>query len=204
MRVNIHKKLGWEKRFNVYKIVVPLIIMAAGGYFLNALINEGFFIGWEIYFAVGCYASIFVIIMAIDARIIRWMHYSIYIENNRLKIRDGFFSRVISIPLERIFYVNSSKLGDKLHYESLLITDKKINHKKIKPLVLDEISEKGEDSKGFTDLKEVYPDKTFYYYRVCHQGYKFAYYFYMLYKNCERCKFSDSSMEIVKMYSQSK
>lgn len=200
--MKIYKKMRNEKTLNIHKIIIPLIIMAVVGYFLNALIKENFFIGWEIYFALGCYILILAFLLVMDAKILMEMHYRIYIEDNKLKIRDGLLSRVIPIPLDRIYYISSSRKGEGLFYDSLFITDKKINHSKIRLLMEEELKYDSLHLMAARELKERYPDKVFYYYRVCHRSYKFAYYFYMLYKSCERCRFSDTSMEIVKRYTQ--
>jgi tRNA G37 N-methylase Trm5 len=53
---------------------------------------------------------------------------------------------------------------------------------------------------GIEELKFMYPGKKFYYYRVFHDEYKFYYYFYMIFRYCEKCKLSDTSMELVKKY----
>lgn len=200
--MKIYKKIKNEKTINIYKIIVPLVIMAGMGYFLNALINENFFIGWEVYFALGCYILLLAFLLVMDAKILMEMHYSIYIEDSRLKIRDGLFSRVISIPLDRIYYISSSKQGRGITYDSIFITDKKVNHSKIRLLKEEDLKHAYHHLEAARELKDRYHDKTFYYYRVCHRSYKFVYYFYMLYKSCERCRFSDTSMEIVKRYIQ--
>lgn len=197
--MNIHNKLEREKRHNILKIVFTTIIASAAGYFLYLLISGSFFVGWEIYFAVICYCAILIGLCIADLGIFRWMYYSIYLKDSVVKIRDGFFDRVISIPADRIYYISSRRRGN-LDYDSILITDKKINHKKIKRLSEEEFINEDERIEIIKELSEIYPGKTFYYYRVRHHGYKFFYYFYMLYRNCEKCKFSDTSMELVKGY----
>lgn len=200
--MNIYKKLQNEKKYAIHKIIIPLIIMAGVGYLLYGLVYGGFFIGWEVYFALTCYGLILVMLLILDMNILTRIYYNIYIEDNKLRIRDGFFSRIITIPLERLYYVSSVRIGDNGHYDSIFVTDKKINHSKIKLLSPDQLT--NEHLRVFEELKSRYPEKAFYYYRVKHQEYKFLYYFYMLYKSCDRCKFSDTSMELVKRYDHGK
>lgn len=202
--MDIHKKMGRERKKGLLTIFAPLGIMVFIGYFVYTLIAEGFFIGWEKYFAGLCYLSILASLLAVDFKIIRWLHYNIYIQDNKLKIRDGFFNRVISIPLERIYYISSTKPLGNFDYDSLLITDKKIGHKKIKRLTDDEFSNLKEHMEVIRELKDSYPDSTFYYYRVHHHSFKFQYFFYLMYKNCEACKFSITSMDLVRRFVEQK
>lgn len=202
--MNVHKKLQKEKRRSLLKIFLPLILMIFGGYFLYVLILEGFFVGWEVYFALSCYFLIFAVLVIIDIQTLRWMYYRIYIEDGKVKIRDGIFSRPISLPTDRLFYISSSKISGGLNCDTIFITDKRLKHKKVKPLTEEVLKDCEEHRKALMELKNIYPEKNFYYYRVTHGGYKFMYYFYMLYRTCERCKFSDTSMEIVKRYAEGK
>lgn len=196
--MNIYKKLERERKVNLVKIYIPAVIMVVAGYFLYALIIKKFFLGWEAYFAIGCYAIILVTLVILEAKIVRWIYYCIYLEDNRVKIRDGIFSRTISIPMDRLYYVSTYKVNE--GYDSILITDKKINHKKVSPLSKQKFKNLNIHMKEIIELEERCPDKAFYYYRVFHKGYKFYYYLYMLYKCCENCRFSDVSMELVREY----
>jgi len=202
--MGVYKKLENENKHNLQKVFIPLFIMILIGYFLYILIIEGFFRGWEIYFAAGCYMLILLVLICMDAQIIRWVYYDICIKDGKLKIKDSFFSRAINIPLERLYYVNSIKLDKYISYDSILITDKKINHRKVKPVTSDDLRDSEEHIRAIRELRERYPHKSFYFYRVRHNKYKFLYYFYMIYKSCERCKFSDASMELVKKYVEGK
>jgi hypothetical protein len=194
--MNIYKVLEKERKHNLGKIYLPFAIMAGAGYFLYALIAENFFVGWEMYFAIGCYILIVITLLVIDSKILWMMHYDIYIMDEKLRIKDGFFSRVISIPLERLYYVSTVKYGR--GYDSIFVTDKKITHSKVKMLSENEFKGTEGHLGVISELKDRYPCKTFYYYRVYHHGYKFLYFFYMVYKACDRCKFSNTSMELVK------
>lgn len=198
--MDIYRRLEKEKNMNIRKMLLPLIIMAAVGYFLHALIAGNFFIGWEVYFAIFCYLLILGLLIILDTRIMWWINYAIYLDDDKVKIRDGFFTRIISIPEERLYYVSTNKLKDGRGYDSIFITDKRIKHSKIKCLSEEDFKNYDEHLNVIKEIEERYPDKKFYYYRVIHQGYKFFYYFYMLYRNCERCKFSTTSMELVKNY----
>lgn len=196
--MEVQRKLKRERNIYKLKIVLSFIFAVSLGYFVYKLILSGFFISWEIYFAAGCYVLILIFLFAVIFGVIRWMHYNIFIEDGRLKIRDGFFSKAVSIPIERIYYINSIRLKGNKDYDSLFITDKKTGHKKVRKLSEDEFSGKNEHLQAVQELKYLYPDRTFYYYRVQHHGFKFSYFFFMIYKNCERCKFSDTSMDLVK------
>ena len=200
--MNVYKKLGSEDRRNIRKIYIPIIIAAIVGYLLYLLIDASFFVGWEIYFIMGCYGAILLTLFIIDLKIIYLLHYDIYIENNKLNIKDGFLYRTILIPIDRLYYISSVKAKKGLAYDSIFITDKRINHKKIKPLKEKDFSGKNEAEhlKAIEELKFMYPGKKFYYYRVFHDEYKFYYYFYMIFRYCEKCKLSDTSMELVKKY----
>lgn len=202
--MDLNKRVEREKRKCLYKIFIPMTIMAFAGYFLYTLIAGNFFVGWEIYFAEGCYVSILMVLLVADVGIVQWMHYDIHIEDRKLKIRDGFFIRVITIPLERIYYVSSIRSRGSIDYDSLFITDKKIKHKKIRQLTEEDFKNSKEHFDVIQELKDTYPEHIFYYYRVQHHGYKFLYFFHLLYKNCESCKFSDTSMELVKRYVEQK
>jgi Predicted membrane protein len=196
--MDIYRRLEKEKKYNIRRLFIPIVIMSAAGYFVYALIDEGFFVGWEVYFAVACYIMIFTFVFAIDMKVMWWINYRIHITDGKVKIRDGFFSRVISIPLERLYYISSVRIGNEDEYDSIFITDKKINHSKIKLLTESEFKDESEHLSIVRELEDRYPEKSFYYYRVCHNGYKFLYYFYMLYRSCDRCRFSSTSMELVK------
>lgn len=203
--VDISRRLEKERKVNIRRILLPLIIMAGAGYFLYVLIDSNFFVGWEIGFAAACYLAILCSLFLMDTRIMWWLNYTIYMDDNKVKIRDGFFSRVITIPAERLYYINTKKLDDGRgnagrEYDSIFITDKKIHHNKIRCLSEEEFKDSAEHLNVVKGLEARYPDKKFYYYRVIHNGYKFYYYFYMLYRNCERCRFSSTSMELVKNY----
>jgi hypothetical protein len=198
------KKLDREKNAGILKILISIVFSVLSGYIVYALIGSGFFLDWEIYFAIACYVLIVINLLIIDIGIIRWIHYTVYIEDGKLKIRDGFFSRIIPIPIERVYYLSSVKLVKGIDYDTLLIVDKKIGHKKIKRLSLDELYDKKEHMEAITWLEEMYPEKTFYYYRVYHHGYKFSYFFYLVYRNCEKCRLSDVSISLVKDYAESK
>lgn len=200
--MNAYKKLESEDRRNKRKIYIPLIIAGIVGYLLYLLINAGFFIGWEIYFIIVCYGMILLTLFVIDVKIIYFLHYDIYIENNKLNIKDGFIYRTILIPIDRLYYISSVEVKKNLAYDSIFITDKRINHKKVKPLREKDFSNEDEIEhlKAIEELKFMYPDKKFYYYRVLHSEYKFFYYFYMIFRYCEKCRFSDTSMELVKKY----
>lgn len=199
--MDIYKKLEREKIYGLWKVIAPFIIFAAAGYFLHALIIGGFFIGWEKYFAFGCYTSIFFVLLIADISILNWLYYDIIFEDDKIRIKDSFFTRAIVIPLDRIYYISSIKLGS-VDYDSIIIIDKKIHHKKIKRLSEDDFIDHKEHIKAVRIIKDLYPDKTFYYYRIRHHGYKFFYYFYFLYKSCDRCKFSNTSMELVKIFAE--
>jgi hypothetical protein len=199
--MNIQKKLRRERKSNLSKILIPLMVMFGAAYFLYSLAIENFFIKWELYFIIGCYSLIFLTLIIIDLKIIYWINYSIFTEDDKLKIKDGFLSRIIIIPIDRLYYISSSKAYDQ-RYDSIFITDKKVNHKKIKLLNEDEFKNTKEHAVVIKELCARYPDKTFYYYRVVHHGYKFLYYMFMLYKSCERCKFSNTSMDLVRKYAE--
>lgn len=199
--MDIYRKLEREKRNCVWKVFIPLTIYGFTGYFLYLLIVGGFFVKWEAYFAVACYSAILPVLIIVDVGIIKWMHYDICFEDGRIKIRDGFLMRKISIPAERIYYVSSRRVG-KTDCDSLIITDKKIHHKKISKLSAMDFKDQPEHFDAIKELEYLYPGKVFYYYRVHHHGYKFYYFFYLLYKNCERCRFSDTGMELVKGFLQ--
>ena len=199
--MNIEKKLRRERKRNFRKIVIPLIIMSVVGYFLYCLVAESFFVEWELYFILVCYSLIFLGILIIDFKVLYWINYSIFTEDNKLIIKEGFLSRVISIPFDRFYYISSEKSDDK-SYDSIFITDKKINHKKIKILDKNEFINTKEHALVIKELVERYPDKVFYYYRIYHHEYRFLYYLFILYRNCERCKFSNTSMELVKIYAE--
>jgi len=77
---------------------------------------------------------ILLVLICIDAEIMRWIYYDIYIKDGKLKIKDGLFSRAIAIPLERLYDVNRLKLDKYISYDSILITDKKVTHLKVKPV----------------------------------------------------------------------
>lgn len=202
--MRVHKKLENENKYSLQKILIPLFIMALVGYFLYILIAGGFFKGWEVYFAAGCYTLILIVLICIDAEIMRWIYYDIYIKDGKLKIKDGFFTRAIAIPLERIYYVNSIKLDKYISYDSIIVTDKKVSHRKIRPVESEGLNDSDGHLKVINELRERYHDKKFYFYRVHHNRYKFLYYFYMIYKSCEKCRFSDVSMELVKKYAEGK
>jgi len=177
--MNIFRMIEKERKNDLRKIFIPLVLMAAFGYFLRALIIDGFFKGWEVYFAVICFASILFALLIIDAGIIGRIYYNIYVEEGRVKIRDGLFSRPVSIPLDRLYYISSVKLNGKLCYESILFTDKKVNHRKVKFINMEEFIEPCEHREAILELMDNYPERTFYYYRVIHKGYKFLDYLYM-------------------------
>lgn len=199
-----YKKLEREKNSSIFKILISVVFSILSGYFIYVLNGKGFFEGWEIYFAIACYILIIVVIIIIDIGTVHWICYNIFIDDGKLKIRDGFFSRIISIPLERIYYISSAPVGKGSDYETLLIIDKKIGHKKVKRLTLDEMPDKKEHTAAINWLEEMYPGRLFYYYRVCHHGYKFSYFFYLVYKNCDRCRLSDTSMSLVKDFVEKK
>ncbi|KPU44612.1 hypothetical protein OXPF_16950 [Oxobacter pfennigii] len=198
--MNVHKRIEKENSWSLRKILISLFLMGGAGFFLSVLIREGFFMGWELYFALACYFVILTALLIIDIGIIRKIYYKMEIDKGKLKIRDGVISRAIYIPLDRVYYIESMKLDDEIHYESIIVIDKKVNHKKIKAFNEDVMLRYKNLFDFYMDLKERYPQKSFYYYKVNHNRYKFIYYMYMLYKNCERCKFSDTSMDIVKRY----
>lgn len=195
--MSIYNKLEKEKRSNLWKIFFPIAIFAAAGYFLYLLAEEGFFVGWEVFFSAACYTALFAMMLIFEFNVIKYMHYRIYFDKNIVKIKDSFFSRVISIPAERVYCIDSIK-KDKLNYDTILITDKKINHNKIRKLTADDFAGEDDRISIINELGEIFPDKVFYYYQVQHKGYKFFYYFYILYKRCEKCKFTGASMELVK------
>lgn len=197
--MDIYSKLEREKRRNWWKVLVPLIIYSLVGYFLYLLIVGNFFVKWEAVFAVVCYAVILLLLIVADAGIFKWMHYDIYFKDGKINIKDGFWIRKLSIPADRIYYISSRNMGNS-DYDSLIITDKKMHHKKVKKLSAIDFKDQKEHLDAIADLKYLYPEKTFYYYRVYHHGYKFCYFFYMLYKSCEKCRFSDTSMELVKSF----
>ncbi|HBM79776.1 MAG: hypothetical protein QME45_02835 [Clostridiales bacterium] len=196
--MNIYKKLDRERIANIFKIYFTMGIMLISGIFLYALIQKGFFIGWESYFAVACFAAILLILLIFDADIVRWLHYDIIFKDDRIKIRDSMFERAISVPINRIYYVSTQKAAKKSEYDSIIIFDKRVNHKKVRRLDKSDFRGESVHLNVINELKNDYPEKVFYYYRVYHHGYKFLYFFYLLYRNCERCKFTDSSMELIK------
>jgi hypothetical protein len=202
--MNIYKKIEREKNINLLRVFLPLVIVFTVGYFLYEFIHAGLLVGWEVYFAMFCYISILITLIIVDLGIVRWIVYDIDIRDGKLRIKDSLFTRAIYIPLDRIYYISSMGTENDIGYDSIFITDKKITHSKIKPLAAGEFQTGHGHYSVINELKELYPDKKFYYYRVYHHGYKFLYYFYMIYKNCERCKFSDISMELVKSFVQQK
>jgi hypothetical protein len=202
--MDIYKKLEREKNSGILKVLISVIFAALSGYFVYTLTDSGFFIGWENYFAVGCYILILLVLTAVIIGIIRWIGYQMYIDDGKLRIRYSRFSREISIPLERIYYIDSTRSSRATDYDTIFITDKKTGHKKVRKLNEDELRDNKEHLKAVMYLKEMYPDRTFYYYRLYHHGYKFSYFLYMIYKNCEKCKLSDISMGLVKEFVETK
>jgi hypothetical protein len=193
-----------ERRHGIMMIFIPLLVMSGAGYFLYALAVKNFFVRWELCFAVGCYSLILLLLLIMDFETLYWMHFKIYLEDTKLKIRDGFFSRPVAIPLDRLYYISSERINGRSAYDSIFITDKKIHHRKIKPLGEEEFSNSSSHLEVVREMRSRYPDEVFYYYRLIHRGYKFMYYFYYMYKVCERCKFSDTSMELVKYCAEAK
>lgn len=202
--MNINSKIERETRAWLWKFLSPGIIITIIGYLLYLLAIEGFFIGWELYFMIGCYFSILVVLAEMGINTLHWIYYRIYINDGKLEIRDGFFSKTITIPLDRVFYISSVKLERKNYYESILITDKRIYHKRAKALEGQSYNGISKHLSEVEGMLRLYSEKRFYYYRVVHSRYIFYYYFYLIYRNCENCRFSDVSMSMVKRFVESK
>ena len=195
--MDIRRNIEREKEHRIAQILFPFVLILCTGYILYLLILGDLFVGWEIYFVLCCYAMIFISLTIIDAKIIWTIRYRICISGDRLRITDGFLTRTLVIPIDRLYYISTDKASSG-GYCTVFIIDKRINHSSIRPLS----EERFKNFKGhlsiIRELEDRYLGKKFYYYRVYHSGYKFKYYLYMLYKNCDRCKFSGESMELIK------
>lgn len=193
--MDVERKIERQKNEYLRKIIIPYIFIMVLGYVLYLLLKKDFFIGWEIYFACICYFLILISFTFFIFPMIKSLIFNIIIENCKIKIKDGLFLRPIVIPIERLYYVDSIVKKNKIS-STIFVIDKKINHKKIKSFDLLKNSEHKEIYHLFSTW---YPDKKFYYYKTDNCDYKFQYFLYMIFRNCHNCKFSDASMELIKI-----
>lgn len=196
--MNINKKLEREKSTGIFKIFISLVFIILLGYFVYDQIMKHFFEGWQVLFVIACYFMVLVVLVLVDIGTLRWISYNMFIDDDKLKIRDGLFSRAILIPLDRLYYVSTIAPEKGVKYDTLFITDKKTRHRKVKKLDKNEFTGKMGHLNVIEELEDTYPGRTFYCYRVYHHGYRFSYFLYMVYKNCERCKLSEISMDLVR------
>lgn len=197
--MSIKKQLKREKTNKNRIVLVSIIIMIAMPYMVLILNNEGLFEGWEIYFAYLYAAFVDLLLLYNILRINSDRNYEFYIENRKLKIKEGAIRSVFSIPLDKILYVDVLKKS-KDDFEALVIIEKGKRNRSLIDLDENFIKSNKEYKDALRQLSNMYPNKEFYTYTLKKTGSKKYYYLYMLYKNTYNAMFSTRAMEYVKRF----
>lgn len=197
--MSIKKQLKKERAKNKKIILFSLFIMVLMPYMVLILNNEGLFSGWEVYFAFFYAAFVDMLLLYNIIRINSDKNYEFYIENNKLKIKEGIFSSTHSVSLNKVLYVDVSQttIDD---FEALIIMEKVKRNKGFFDFDPEYIKKDKDHKNTYNHLVNKYPNKEFYGYILKKAGSKKYYYLYMLYKNSYNAAFSKKAMEYVKRF----
>lgn len=197
--MSIKKQLKKERSKNKKIIGFSIVIMVIMPYMVVILNNEGLFSGWEIYFAFFYAAFVDLLLLYNIIRINTDENYEFYLENQKLKVREGIFKSTFSINTNKILYVDISKksIDD---FEVLIVMEKGKKNKNFFDFNAHYVKKDGDYRNTYNHLVNMYPNKEFYSFILKKTGSKKYYYLYMLYKNCYNATFSTRAMGYVKRF----
>ncbi|WP_139905696.1 hypothetical protein [Clostridium thermarum] len=120
--------------------------------------------------------------------------------NGKIKISEGLKKKKYNINCEKVVFVHAEKSEGKGGIDIILLTTSKFRNKNI--FLIDEefLKKYAYVSHEYKKLKMAYPEEQ-YYYILIHKGGWIKYKLIMdIFKNCVRAKYSEESIEAIKLW----
>lgn len=196
--MKIKKQLKKEKNRSKRLIFFSIFIMVLIPYIVVVLKDQGIFKGWQIYFVYLYLATVEILLIINITKIIYDSKYDVILEDGKIKIKAGILSSLISIPLDKIVYIDVSNINEH-NFEILIIIEKGKRNKKFQNFNKEFIRKNDDYKMTYHYLKSNYENMDFYYYIIRRAGAKKYYYLYLIYKNAYGAEFSEEALNYLKM-----
>ena len=188
--MNIDKAIKLErKHFKMFLIAMFLIsIILPMALVLTGLTN----IFYLSYLA-------FIEILIVMAIIIKLNAYRVEYRclNNRLIFKTGIFSKENLIICDKVVLVHTNKSDYDL--EIVLITNVVFRNKSLRPVEKNFLKRYPQVSDEYNSLKELYPEKTYYFQVIRRGGLKKYLLLDSIYRNCVKAVYTDESIQNIKI-----
>ena len=188
--MNIFKAIKREKKqlkhFYISMILIAVILFVV--VFLTELTTP-FYLSYLIFIE-------FLIFIAIINKIN--YHKLTYIcNNNRLRCKNGLFSKDSLIFCDKVVLVHTEKMEDEM--EIILVTIVNLKNKVLKPVGKGFLKRYPLLTEDYFRLKKQYPDTIFYYNIIKKGGLKKYILLDEIYKNCVKAVYTDEAIENIKI-----
>lgn len=127
--MSIKKRFKKEKAMRKRTIAISIVIMILMPYMVFILNDEGIFKGWEYDFAQA-YAILVDLLLVLNIiRIYNESNLKFQILGRKIKIKDSFFKFSVSIPFEKILYIDILEKKN-LDFDIFIVMKKGKKHKR--------------------------------------------------------------------------
>jgi hypothetical protein len=198
-KLKIKKQIKRDKARRKRIILVSIIIMVFMPYLVIVLNDQNIFFGWEKYFAYS-YAGFIDLLLVVNVlRLIAEDKFDLSIHNQRVKVKEGFIRPVFSIQLDKIVYVDAVQKS-KEDFEILIIFNKGKRNKSFLILNTVFVRNNSQYKSAYNYLKNRYPEKEFWCYRIKKAGARKYYYLYLIFKSAYHVEFSQNAIDYIKSF----
>lgn len=182
----VKKEKTHFKTFLVTMFIISIILPAA--LILTGLTNA-FYIGYLIFIE-------FLIVIAV---IIRFNSYSVEYRcmNNKLIFKTGIFTREYLIICDKVVLVHTNKSDYDL--EIVIITNVAFKNKALRKVESDFLKRYPQVNKEFKRIKQLNPEKNYYFQVIRIGGLKKYLLLDSIYKNCVKAVYTDDSIQNIKI-----
>ncbi|AGX41525.1 hypothetical protein [Clostridium saccharobutylicum] len=182
----VKKEKKHFKTFLVTMFIISIILPVA--LILTGLTNA-FYIGY----------LIFVEFLIVIAVIIRFNSYSVEYRcmNNKLIFKTGIFTREYLIICDRVVLVHTNKSDYDL--EIVIITNVAFKNKALRKVESDFLKRYPQVNKEFKRIKQLNPEKNYYFQLIRIGGLKKYLLLDCIYKNCVKAIYTDDSIQNIKI-----
>lgn len=197
--MNLKKRLKKEKTNKTRVMLICSTIMILIPYMVVVLNDEGIFKGWEFNFALSYAILVDVLLFLYILKSISDMHLSFYVNQQKIKIKDGLFKLYFQIQLQKVIYVDIIKRKND-DFEIFIIIKKGKRNKKCVPFNIEFIESHPEFRLTYEYLSDKNTVVDFLGTYIRKGGVKKYYLLYVLFKNSYNSECSKTALEYVKRF----
>lgn len=188
--MNIYKAIKKEKKFlkRFYILMITIAIVFPLIVFLNGLTTI-FYISYLIFLE-------FLVFVATINKI-NYYRLSYVCSNNKLRFRNGLFSKESVILCDKVALVHTEKIEEEM--EIILVTTVNFKNRSLKPVGAAFLKKYPLASEEYVRIKELQPENIYYYQVIKRGGLKKYMILDTIYKNCVRATYTDECIQNIKI-----